>query len=598
MYCVVNYEKIKKDILSILKENGFKKIRFKDNDDFGAPITISFEDKHDSDNNWDYFNRKLNESEKSIDKTNLIVSKEKNTNNVKCVFKIERNEINESIIVSDLIDLYNAFQRKFFLVNPVRKSFSILVKPTHRCNLDCKYCYDKPFRKIIHNDMTLETAEKILSVLSKYTEKVVWIWHGGEFTMVNMDWYKEFYTKVVPKYPMIDICFECMSNGINIDEKWIDFLQENETSLGVSFSAFFQTEFRCASQCINKTIDNDKYSQKIESMFKIAKAKGKAPGVIDVITKENAPKLIQLYEYYKEKKITPCFNFIFHTPESEKNKLEANAKEYVDHFLRYFNYWLYDENGVYERTVYSFLSMVIGVQETCCTNSECRKHWVAINPNGTMYPCDRYYPEKYILGNVHDVENGFDEIFENDKYQIYYNEIEDKFKNYCKKCDYFFACNGGCHGSSLESGGNCAGVEEFYCEVFKNFFDGIYNSIRKLDWLNEKINPYARKLFETNQFININRLNEYLQKKNIKYDLVYDPEKLIKCSEFEIINNINQTQRRTCGIARCKKNDYPIERDSYLEEEKRLIREQQEKDLDEFLLLKAKEYYNEEKLST
>ena len=57
----------------------------------------------------------------------------------------------------------------------------LIVKPTNMCNLDCKYCYDKPIRKLMPNTkMTLDTFEHAIKLANQYAKKVTVLWHGGE----------------------------------------------------------------------------------------------------------------------------------------------------------------------------------------------------------------------------------------------------------------------------------------------------------------------------------------------------------------------------------------------------------------------------------
>ena len=72
--------------------------------------------------------------------------------------------------------------------------FVNVIKPTHRCNLACKYCYNEDVRKPI---MTLNILEKTILKTFYYTKKVKeftsidFIWHGGEPMLASLDFYKE-----------------------------------------------------------------------------------------------------------------------------------------------------------------------------------------------------------------------------------------------------------------------------------------------------------------------------------------------------------------------------------------------------------------------
>ena len=77
----------------------------------------------------------------------------------------------------------------------------LIVKPTHRCNMNCTYCYDRTKRLVHSENMTLEGAEQILKTFVGKYDKIEWTWHGGEpLLMSAKDFYIPFYEKILPKY--------------------------------------------------------------------------------------------------------------------------------------------------------------------------------------------------------------------------------------------------------------------------------------------------------------------------------------------------------------------------------------------------------------
>lgn len=593
------YNTKKQELIDFLETTGFSLLSFEDDDEgYDKPISIRFKDPNQyPEKNWCYFNKKLNQELNSLNKTTMNVSLK---DGQVCIdFSISLNAITASFIAKDIDSLIICLKKQYYKVAPIREYFSVLIKPTHRCPLDCKYCYDKIYREVIHDDMSFECLEKILELLSRYTEEVQWIWHGGEFTMMGIPYYKKFYDEIVPKFPMLQIDSHGMSNGVNLTPEWIDFLDKYNIDTGVSYNAFYQAEIRCSSQSKSTIQEDEKKAAHIEDMLQYSLTKKNPIGVIDVITNKNSKDLIPLYEYYKSTGITPCFNIIFHTGQSEKNALEAEVKEYTKNFFDFFKYWFYDKNGIYERTCLSFLSMVTGVQDVPCTYSDCRENWVAVNPRGDIYPCDRYYPEVYRMGNINDLES-LDNMFQTEAYQKYSNEVQKRFDTHCNDCGYFFACCGGCNGSALESSGDCSGIETFYCEFFKGFFNKIYDFLRDIDWLSAEINPKARKIFEENQFASVKDIKDYIAKQNVVFPLEYNPDDLVHCSEFIVFNYINQTNKRTNGFvrhnntscAKCCKNSCKNEQSNKkLSDDE--IRQQREKDISTFLFnIAASTYAN------
>lgn len=500
---------------------------------FENTVELAINVEPESLSNWKYFGRKINCCSRVAD---LVY----NDNVLRFIFVGTNSKNERELLEKNLEIFYNALLKRYFTVCPLNTQFSILVKPTHRCNLDCKYCYDKPYRESIKEDMTLEILDRMVKLLSEHTEKVIFIWHGGEPTLVSLDWYKKAYEEIFPKYPMIDFEFSIMSNGINYNEEWFEFFKKYNIKPGASYNSSYQTQLRCSSQCNYNQKKEMKLSKKIEESLKEAKNDGLDIGVIEVITGLNYKNQIEIYEYYKNNKISLCMNHIFHTTQTEKNKLEVSAKEYSEEFIKYFKHWLFDKNGVSERSAEEALASVIGLtSRLTCKNEDCRYKWLCVNPLGEIYPCDRYFPEKYKVGTVFEY-NSINDALQSKVYQMYSDEIQCRFDSNCKKCGYWFACKGDCNGSAVETTGSAKGVEKFVCEQFRIKYNEVYEIIKDLEWIdNNDINPTARKMFVDKGFFSVKEIKKFMKDIGMKFKLEYNKRDLLGCSEHVIFRGIN-----------------------------------------------------------
>ena len=107
--------------------------------------------------------------------------------------------------------------------------FSNVIKPTHLCNLACRYCYNDDVRNQI---MTIDTLDRTISETFSYLRKTCpeamasFIWHGGEPMAVQM----QFYRNVVSIQEQMsgEIRYEnsIQTNGTLIDKEWLLFFRE------------------------------------------------------------------------------------------------------------------------------------------------------------------------------------------------------------------------------------------------------------------------------------------------------------------------------------------------------------------------------------
>lgn len=484
-------------------------------------ITIEINSEHLK--KWQYFVAQANSCGKIVDSYYDGESK------LRFVFTGSNEPYLSSILQENAEFIFEKLQKKYYTVSPEREFFSVLVKPTHRCNLDCKYCYDKPFRETITEDMSMETLESLVKLLSEYASRVQLIWHGGEPTMVGVEWFEAAYQQVFSKYPMLNFNFSLMSNGINLNPEWFELFKKYKISAGASYNAYFQDRLR--------TDKNDRTAN-LDKIFKYSREIDAPLGVIDVITSLNYKNQIEIYEFYKKNKIGISLNHIFHTEETEKNNLELSAKDYSEEFLKYFKHWLFDEEGILERSAAEALGFVIGLTDAACAHQDCRYNWLGLNPRGEIYPCDRYFSEKYKAGYISEF-NSIAEIFKSPSYQTYCNEAQKRFDTKCEECGHWFACKGGCNGSAFESTGSVEGVEEFSCELFRLNFKGVYDILRNVSIFDKKLNPCAKKIMIENAFYSVKEIKSYIKKSGADILLEYNKNDLLKCSEYEVFRGIN-----------------------------------------------------------
>lgn len=418
-----------------------------------------------------------------------------------------------------------------------RKRFwSLLVKPTHDCNLNCMYCYDEPMRrKYAGCRMSYEMIDHILKLATDYAEEIHWIWHGGEPMLMGTDWYKgvqELFYKYSSKSKITQ---SMQSNGILLGKDWAKLNKNYGIDIGISYDALSQeTRFQGRESSVE---DN------IKSYISC----GGTCGAITVVNKSNYTKLIEIYNHYKnELKMSFSFNEVFVTEKSIENDLNLTYKEFATEFEKFFKYWIYDtDNPIQERTAISFFELIIGKKHNICSYSDCRHNWISVNPAGIIYPCDRYVPEIYEMGNIMDFNSIYD-IYEARGHKIYSEEVEERLNTHCRSCGYVEFCKGGCNANHITVAGNAAGVDESYCESFRQKFKIMYSLVRDIDIYKDRLNNELIKSIMLRPVFTINEIDEVFKEelsieiKNDKYkeDLLNSLEHSI----FRLFNKHNDNE--------------------------------------------------------
>ena len=117
-----------------------------------------------------------------------------------------------------------------------------MVKPSGaECNIDCDYCFylhktdlldHRPHARM--DDSVLE--QHIRQYIEGQTgEQVVFSWQGGEPTLMGLPFYQRV-VRLQKKYakPGQRIENDLQTNGLALDDVWINFLKEHKFHVGLS----------------------------------------------------------------------------------------------------------------------------------------------------------------------------------------------------------------------------------------------------------------------------------------------------------------------------------------------------------------------------
>lgn len=431
-----------------------------------------------------------------------------------------------------------------------RKVWSLLVKPTHGCNFNCKYCYDEPHRKRLGNVIMSEEIHKhIVDLAAKHADKINWIYHGGEPLTVPMEWYKKVNEHFYDHFNK-EFVLNMQSNGYLLTEEWAKFLKKYGISIGISFDLDSQN------------IRNDKSAEIILKNIKKAKEIGLTVGSITVINKHNYKKLIEFYE--KSKEIFEdgvAFNTIYVSKGVLDNNLYFDINDFSKEFSKYLLYWIRDnsEESKPERSAIEAINIITGGSDLTCTYGDCRYAWIGVGPTGEVYPCDRYVPEKYYMGNILDYKS-VDELYKSNGHVLYSGEVEERFNTHCAKCGYLKYCGGLCNANHVVASGSASGIDEFSCELFRQKFKTAYNVFRNLDIYEGKFNRHFVMYMLGKPAFTMKEIYSILVKNGIDITSIqYIPstEKLLQCSEFKIFQIFNQYTRNWKGHSNF--NKYKLE---------------------------------------
>lgn len=356
---------------------------------------------------------------------------------------------------------------------------AICLNVSHDCNLRCEYCFaSKGDFKCPRELMSFETAKNAVDFLVKNSANVRNLemdFFGGE-PLMNFEVVKKTveYARSLEKSHNKNFRFTITTNGLLLDDDKIDFINKEmyDVVLSMDGRKEIHDKFRLTK---NKTGSYDIIIPKFKKL--VEKRGNKQYYIRGTYTQKNldfSKDVLHIHQLgFSEISMEPAFfQEGFEDSITEKN-LDSILKEHdtlckklielkkQGEKLNFFNFKIDLENG----------PCISKRLKGCGMGNE----YVAIAPNGNIYPCHQLVGEdEFLMGNVN--QDSFSK-----ESQEQFLKLNVYHKRACKDCWAKFYCCGGCGAKNYHYNGNLKVPFELSCEIQKKRIECaiIYNILSK-----------------------------------------------------------------------------------------------------------------------
>lgn len=350
----------------------------------------------------------------------------------------------------------------------------LLIKPASgNCNLRCKYCfyYDEMSKRAVDNYgfMTEDTLENMVKKALEYAEgSCGFAFQGGEPTLIGLDYYRKF-IELIEKYNVkrIQITKAIQTNGYAINEEWAKFFLEHDFLVGVSVDGVIHTHDR-----YRVNIKDQGSFRSIMKNIDLLKKYNVQFNILTVVNGATAPRIRKIYSFYEKQnwKYLQFINCLDPLGEEHGTREYSLTPEAYGTFLvELFELWYLDlQKGKqpYIREFENYIAILLGHEPEACDQKGCCSVQCVVEADGSVYPCDFYVVDKYLMGNLNTdslediTQHGWDLDFVQESVQN---------KDDCMACEFGSLCRGGCRRSREVDGSGLLGKQHF-CESYKTFF--------------------------------------------------------------------------------------------------------------------------------
>lgn len=346
-----------------------------------------------------------------------------------------------------------------------KKKMTVMVLPAGAsCNLACRYCYHGKLQKESHRHiMPLETFQKIVEDSRSLSYAIDFLWHGGEPLLTGIPWYQtamDIQKRVDFKGPVRNVI---QTNGTLINREWTQFFAENHFLIGISMDG--PQNLHDANRCHRR--GRGTFREVMQGIENLRAAK-RAFGVITVVTRGNVKYPEEVYSAIRVSGARSCaFHFYSSEGTADAEKFAPTSKDLLRFFKEVLRLWFAEDNPSFMiRDFQNIIRVVCGGTPLDCAsnNNHCRR-FVAVMPDGEVYPCHRFIgKQEFRLGNVHDTD--LTTIYRRARH-IYDRLAELPQK--CMSCRWLKMCGGGCAHERYTASGTFASTHP-QCQVRKELF--------------------------------------------------------------------------------------------------------------------------------
>lgn len=304
---------------------------------------------------------------------------------------------------------------------------AITIKPTLACNMQCKHCFNGENMNNLEM-LPIATALKVIELASEEYHHVKVTFHGGEPTMMGYDYYEEFYSfeKNLEYNKGTKFSNFFTTNGLLLDERYINLFKVNGTMINISFDGPFNNVLR------NNT-------EKVYENILLAKNMNAKMRIFCTLTAKSIGELKKTYLWFNERKldfkIAPIEPWGYATAYPE---LLLDPDEYLQNLMEVYVFWLKDKDcQIRFNTFEEFVNF--------SPEKQFKPFWfnqeIALNPNGKLYPFGRPNDIQYCLGKAYELDK-ISDCFQSQQYKALLSKLQSSYYQRCRGCMSKNVCNG------------------------------------------------------------------------------------------------------------------------------------------------------------
>lgn len=382
------------------------------------------------------------------------------------------------------------------------RPYHVMTKPIGpRCNIDCSYCYYLEKEKLYPSEKKFRMADEVLetyvrdliaSEVRVGVRDVLFAWQGGEPTMLGLPYFEKI-VALQRQYcpPGIKISNSLQTNGMLVDEAWAAFFARESFLIGISIDGPREIHDRYRRDRAGRAT----FSAVMKGLEALQREKVEY-NILCTVHRANAGKGKEIYKFLRALG-TQHLQFIpiverrgtsgdlagapqvDDDPSNLVTEWSVHPRAYGKFLCDVFDIWVRQDFGkIFVQFFENQVGIWMGRPASLCVFAETCGNAMALEHNGDLYTCDHYVYPEYRLGNI--METPLSEMAWSDAAEKFGNDKRDSLTAQCQRCQYRFACNGGCPKHRILRSKDGEPGHNYFCESYTIFFRHAGSRLREI----------------------------------------------------------------------------------------------------------------------
>jgi uncharacterized protein len=343
-------------------------------------------------------------------------------------------------------------------------SYNLMLLPTLACPASCSYCFGPHAGG---RSMRRETLESIVDWQQQdgKGKPLEITFHGGEPLLPGAAFYRMTLPLLRDGIAPRQVRFAVQSNLWLLTDELCELFQEYRVSLGTSLDG---------PEAVNDAQRGAGYFRRTMAGIQRAREHGLNVGCICTFTAQSAWQAGEVFDFFLQQGLGFNMHAALRGLGDASHEFALSPQAHGQLLAGMFERYLDNAARIRISTLDAMARSISAGKGSICTFSDCLGHYLAVDPGGWIYPCQRMAGiAAFRLGNVHDCPTR-DTIEQAPIWQAL-RQRQERIAETCGDCPHLAYCRGGCPYNVLAANdGRLDGdLRDPHCPAYRQAFDAI-----------------------------------------------------------------------------------------------------------------------------